>query len=77
MFLFFLSLLIVVALPTCTAHILLVATKILLVTRKIALVAMTRCDQWKKNSVGRSKNSVGRDEGRYSGWWCGGGDVYN
>jgi hypothetical protein len=32
-----------------------------LVTTKILLVAMTRRNQWKKNSVGRGKNSVGRD----------------
>jgi hypothetical protein len=44
--------------------ILLVTTKILLVATKIPLVAMPRRDQWKKNSVGRNKNSVGRDEGR-------------
>jgi hypothetical protein len=57
---------------SCTACTALVAAKILLVTRKILLVAMPRRDQWKKNSVGRNKNPVGRDEGRCSGWWCGG-----
>jgi hypothetical protein len=36
---------------------------------------MPRRDQWKKNSVGRNKNSVGRDEGRCSGWQFGGGEV--
>jgi hypothetical protein len=35
--------------------------QILLVTAKILLVAMPRRDQQKKNSIGRSKNSVGRD----------------
>jgi hypothetical protein len=50
----------------------LVATKIPLVATKILLVAMPRRDQWKKNSVGRNKNSVGRDEGRCSGWQFGG-----
>jgi hypothetical protein len=34
-------------------------------TEKILLVAMPRRNQWKKNSVGRDKNSVGRNEGRY------------
>jgi hypothetical protein len=66
--LFFLFTLIAVALPGCTARIPLVAAKIPLVTAKIPLVAMPRRDQWKKNSVGRNKNSVGRDEGRCSGW---------
>jgi hypothetical protein len=36
--------------------------RIPLVAAKILLVAMPRRNQWKKNSVGRSKNSVGRDE---------------
>jgi hypothetical protein len=70
-----LSLLIAVALPTCTARIALVAAKILLVTTKIPLVAakillvaMPRRDQWNFSSVGRDKNSVGRNEGRRRGW---------
>jgi hypothetical protein len=69
---FFLFTLIAVALPGCTARIALVAAKILLVATKILLVAMPRRDQWKKNSVGRNKNPVGRDEGRCSGWQFGG-----
>jgi hypothetical protein len=42
----------------------LVTRKIPLVTRKILLVAMSRRDQWKKNSVGRNKNCIGRDKGK-------------
>jgi hypothetical protein len=60
----------------CTARIALVAAKIPLVATKILLVAMPRRDQWKKNSVGRNKNSVGRDEGRCSGWQFGDDKVY-